>query len=69
MERESFSFVLAGGMFHAVPSLCDQLKLLLRSLAPNSRTIRLNEDPALGAVQLALAVAHGRAKIPAYRSI
>ena len=68
MDRESFSFVLAGGMFHAVPWLCDQLKILMRSLAPNSRTIRLDEEPALGAVQLALAVANGRAKIPAYRS-
>src|SRR5215468_2613685 len=67
MDHESFSFVLAGGMFHAVPWLCDQLNVLLRSLATQSRTIRLEEDPALGAVQLALAVASGRAKIPAYR--
>jgi N-acetylglucosamine kinase-like BadF-type ATPase len=67
MESESFSFVLAGGMFHAVPWLCNQLKLLLPLLATRSRTIRLDEDPALGAVQLALAVASGRAKIPAYR--
>lgn len=68
MEHESFSFVLAGGMFHAVPWLHEQLKLLLPSLAAQSRTIRLDKDPALGAVQLALAVAHGRAKIPAYRA-
>ena len=67
MEHESFSFVLAGGMFHALPWLCNQLKLLLPLLATRSRTIRLDEDPALGAVQLALAVASGRAKIPAYR--
>ena len=68
MEHESFSFVLAGGMFHAVPWLDEQLKLLLPSLATQSRTIRLDKDPALGAVQLALAVAHGRAKIPVYRA-
>jgi N-acetylglucosamine kinase-like BadF-type ATPase len=67
MDRESFSFVLAGGMFDAVPWLRNQLKLLLPSLAPHSRTTHLDEDPALGAVQLALAAAHGRAKIPAYR--
>ena len=54
-------------MFNAVPWLSEQLKLLLQSLATHSRTIHLEEDPALGAVQLALAVAHGRAKIPAYR--
>ena len=67
MDHESFSFVLAGGMFHAVPSLCNQLKVVLPSLATHSRTILLEEDPALGAVQLALAAAHDRAKIPAYR--
>jgi N-acetylglucosamine kinase-like BadF-type ATPase len=67
MERESFSFVLAGGMFHALPWLCNQVKNLLPSLAPQSRTIRLEQEPALGAVQLAVAVAQGRAKIPAYR--
>jgi len=67
MERETFSFVLAGGMFHAVPWLSDQLKTLLPSLALQSRTIRLEEEPAVGAVQLALAAARGRAQIPAYR--
>jgi N-acetylglucosamine kinase-like BadF-type ATPase len=69
MDRENFSFVLAGGMFHAVPWLCDQLKLLLPSLAADSRTIRLEESPAVGAVQLAVASAQGRAKTPAYRAI
>jgi N-acetylglucosamine kinase-like BadF-type ATPase len=68
MEDENFSFVLAGGMFHALPWLCNQLKFLLPSLAAHSRTIRLDKDPALGAVQLALAAARGHAKIPAYRS-
>jgi N-acetylglucosamine kinase-like BadF-type ATPase len=67
MERESFSFVLAGGMFHAVPWLCDQMQVLLPLLAAHSRTTRLEEEPAQGAVQLALAVARGRARIPAYR--
>jgi len=67
MERDSFSFVLAGGMFHAVPWLCDQLKTLLPAIAKDSRTIRLEKDPAVGAVQLALGIAQGRAKIPAYR--
>jgi glucosamine kinase len=67
MDRESFSFVLGGGVFHAVPWLCNQLKVLLPSLASDSRTILLEKDPALGAVQLALAAAHDRAKIPVYR--
>jgi len=53
--------------FHAVPWLCDQLKTLLPAIAKDSRTIRLEKDPAVGAVQLALGIAQGRAKIPAYR--
>jgi N-acetylglucosamine kinase-like BadF-type ATPase len=67
LKDTPFSFVLAGGMFHAVPWLCDQLKLLLPSLAAHSRTIRLETDPATGAVQLAIAELHGGARIPAYR--
>jgi len=67
MESDSFSFVLAGGMFRAVPWLCERMKRLLPSIAAHSGTILLEHDPALGAVQLALAAAHGRAKIPAYR--
>jgi N-acetylglucosamine kinase-like BadF-type ATPase len=67
MDRERFSFVLAGGMFHATPWLCDRLKTLLPSLAEQSRTVLLEEEPAVGAVQLALAAARGRARIPVYR--
>jgi N-acetylglucosamine kinase len=67
LTEETFSFVLAGGMFHAVPWLCDQLKLMLPSLAPHSRTIRLEAEPALGAVRLAIAELHGGATIPVYR--
>ena len=67
LTDENFSFVLAGGMFHAVPWLCDQLKLMLPSLAPNSRTMRLEAEPALGAVRLAIAELRGGATIPVYR--
>ena len=67
LAAEPFSFVLAGGIFHAVPWLCDQLKLQLPSLAPRSKTVRLDADPASGAVQLAIAELHGGASVPAYR--
>ena len=33
MADKSFTFVLAGGMFHAVPWLCEQMQLLLPALA------------------------------------
>ena len=67
LKDDAFTFVLAGGMFHAVPWLCDQLKLLLPSLAPQSKTIRLETEPAVGAVQFAIAELHGDARVPTYR--
>jgi N-acetylglucosamine kinase-like BadF-type ATPase len=67
LAGQSFTFVLAGGMFRAVPWLCDQMQLLLPSLAPRSTVMRLNEEPALGAVRLALAELTGGARLPAYR--
>jgi N-acetylglucosamine kinase-like BadF-type ATPase len=66
LERE-FTFVLAGGMFHAVPWLCDQMQLLLPSLAHRCKVIRLDQEPALGAVRLAVAELKGGAKLPVYR--
>lgn len=65
-DRE-FTFVLAGGMFRAVPWLCDQMQLLLPALARHSKVIRLEAEPALGAVRLAIAELHGGAKLPVYR--
>jgi N-acetylglucosamine kinase-like BadF-type ATPase len=67
LQQQAFTFVLAGGMFHAVPWLCDQLNLLLPSLAPLSKTMRLETDAAMGAVQFAIAELHGGARVPAYR--
>jgi N-acetylglucosamine kinase len=66
LTHTEFAFVLAGGMFHAVPWLCDHLQLLLPSLAPQSTVMRLNSEPAFGAVQLALAEMRGGAKLPVY---
>ena len=64
---KAFTFVLAGGMFRAVPWLCDQMQLLLPGLARESRVMRLEQEPALGAVRLALAELRGGAKLPVYR--
>jgi N-acetylglucosamine kinase-like BadF-type ATPase len=65
---KTFVFVLAGGMFHAVPWLCDQMQLLLPALAHQSRVMRLEQEPALGAVRLALAELRGGAQVPVYRA-
>jgi N-acetylglucosamine kinase-like BadF-type ATPase len=61
-----FPFVLAGGMFKAVPWLEEELTRRLPLGAPRSRTILLNEEPAGGAVRLALAEARGGYAVPAY---
>jgi N-acetylglucosamine kinase-like BadF-type ATPase len=66
MIEESFTFVLAGGLFRAVPWLGDDLPKRLTLVAPASRTILLDDEPALGAVRLALAEARGGARLPAY---
>jgi N-acetylglucosamine kinase-like BadF-type ATPase len=67
LTDKKFAFVLAGGMFHAVPWLCDQMQLLLPALAPQSTVMRLEAEPAFGAVRLAIAELHGGAKLPVYR--
>jgi N-acetylglucosamine kinase-like BadF-type ATPase len=67
LADQPFTFVLAGGMFHAIPWLCDQLQLLLPSVARHSRVVRLEDEPALGAVRLAIAETQGGARLPVYR--
>ena len=66
LRETRFTFVLAGGMFHAVPWLSDQLQLVLPGLAPGCEVMRLNHEPAAGAVRLALAEMRGGARLPVY---
>ena len=63
-----FPFVLSGGIFRAVPWLEEELTRRLPMAAPRSRTILLNEEPAGGAVRLALAEARGGYAVPVYKS-
>jgi N-acetylglucosamine kinase len=67
LAREEFTFVLAGGMFKAVPWLRAEVTRLLPAIAPQSRTLLLEVEPALGAVRLALAEMQGDVRIPSYR--
>jgi N-acetylglucosamine kinase-like BadF-type ATPase len=67
LAAEPFTFVLAGGMFRAVPWLGDQMQLRLPALAHLSTVKPLDEEPALGAVRLAVAELKGSARLPAYR--
>lgn len=62
-----FPFVLSGGIYRAVPWLEEELTRRLQLASPRSRTILLNEEPAAGAVRLALVEALGGYTIPVYR--
>jgi N-acetylglucosamine kinase-like BadF-type ATPase len=68
MQGEAFVFVLAGGVFRVVPWLTDALSQRLIGVAPRSTLRRLDIEPAIGAVRLALAEAQGRSQVPQYKS-
>ena len=64
---EPFVFILAGGIFRAVPWLEQELGRRLPLAAPGSRVRLLDREPACGAVAIALEEARGGAAIPAYK--
>ena len=64
---EPFVFILAGGIFRAVPWLQQELERRLPVAAPGSRVRLLDREPAIGAVALAVQEARGGALIPAYK--
>src|SRR5262245_9143040 len=64
---QPFVFILAGGIFRAVPWLEEELERRLPVGAPGSWVRRLDREPAIGAVALALQEARGGAMIPAYK--
>jgi N-acetylglucosamine kinase len=66
MRGDVFRTVLAGGIFHAIPALVADVQTRLSEVAPRSETQLLDVEPAVGAVRLALAAAHGTVKVPAY---
>jgi N-acetylglucosamine kinase-like BadF-type ATPase len=68
LDREAFTFVLAGGVFKGVPWLINELTERLTAEAPTSSVRLLDVEPANGAVRLALAEARGGASIPLYVS-
>jgi N-acetylglucosamine kinase-like BadF-type ATPase len=64
---EPFPFILAGGIFRAVPWLQEELARRLPIAAPRSRVELLEREPAEGAVTLAVQEARGHAAVPAYK--
>jgi N-acetylglucosamine kinase-like BadF-type ATPase len=66
LSADTFPFILAGGVFRVVPGLVERLSERLRDIAPRAAIELLREEPARGAVSLALAEVHGGAVIPKY---
>jgi N-acetylglucosamine kinase-like BadF-type ATPase len=64
---ETFTFVLSGGIFRAVPWLAEELERRLSAAAARSATKLLEREPAEGAVRLAIQEARGGARIPVYK--
>jgi N-acetylglucosamine kinase-like BadF-type ATPase len=68
MRGDAFTFYLAGGVFRVVPTLADALPERLVEVAPRCQVQLLDEEPAVGAVWLALAEAREGARIPTYKA-
>jgi N-acetylglucosamine kinase-like BadF-type ATPase len=66
MRGAVFPLVLAGGIFRGVPALRARVLERLPDVAPRSQPRLLSEEPAVGAVRLALAEARGGARLPVY---
>jgi N-acetylglucosamine kinase-like BadF-type ATPase len=68
MRGDAFTFYLAGGVFRVVPSLAAVLPRRLVEVAPRCQVQLLDEEPAVGAVWLALAEAREGAQITHYKT-
>jgi len=66
MRGDAFPTVLAGGIFRAIPWLVDDVTGRLSEIAPRTFVRPLDVEPAIGAVRLAIAAAHGSFAPPAY---
>jgi hypothetical protein len=51
-----------------VPRLATEVEAHLRHMAPQSRAVTLDREPAHGAVALALAELRGETRLPTYRT-
>jgi N-acetylglucosamine kinase-like BadF-type ATPase len=69
MRGDAFTFHLAGGVFRVVPWLAEELPRRLVEVAPRAQAQLLEEEPAVGAVWLALAEARGGARVPQYKTV
>ncbi len=54
MEGEAVDVVLSGGVFHAGELVIEPFVRAVREIAPQAQAIRLEQEPAVGAVRLAV---------------
>ena len=66
MRGEQFPIVLAGGMLNESAWLAGDVRRRLAEVAPRAAIGPLTEQPAVGAVRLAIAEARGGARVPPY---
>jgi N-acetylglucosamine kinase-like BadF-type ATPase len=66
MRGDAFPTVLAGGIFRGIPWLASDITRRLSEIAPRTEVHRLEVEPAIGAVRLALAAAKGSLAVPTY---
>jgi len=66
MRGDAFPTVLAGGIFRGIPWLADDITGRLSEIAPRTWVRQLAVEPAIGAVRLAIAAAHGSFALPTY---
>lgn len=66
MDMVDCPIVLAGGVFGVVPALHEALSTRLTKLFNRCRVQRLEQEPALGAIRIALARASGQLRLPVY---
>lgn len=66
MRGDQFPTWLSGGLLTGMPWLAGEVTRHLAEVAPRSVVAPLTVEPAVGAVRLALAEAHGGVQVPAY---
>jgi N-acetylglucosamine kinase-like BadF-type ATPase len=66
MRGKTFQMVLSGSMFRLIPWLAQDVTARLAEVAPRTTVGRLDVEPAMGAVHLALKELRGGVRIPPY---
>jgi N-acetylglucosamine kinase len=66
MRGAAFPILLSGGMLRESEWLSSEVRRRMAEVAPRTIVRLLTEEPATGAVRLAIAEAHGGVRIPPY---